>query len=73
MHAPVVRGTAPDLILLLALHCCGIPMAADATCRPPVAPATWRQLSTKKSAATFVMPRGPRFEDNDAREAAQKV
>lgn len=31
------------------------------------------QLSTKKSAGAFVMPRGQRFVDNNVREAAQKV
>ncbi|PRW45654.1 histidine triad (HIT) [Chlorella sorokiniana] len=31
-----------------------------------------QQLSTKKSAGAFVMPRGQRFVDNDVREAAQK-
>ena len=34
---------------------------------------TCLQLSTKKSAGAFVMPRGQRFVDNDVREAAQKV
>ena len=32
-----------------------------------------QQLSTKKSAGAFVMPRGQRFVDCDVREAAQKV
>lgn len=32
-----------------------------------------QQLSTKKSAGAFVMPRGQRFVDGDMREAAQKV
>lgn len=32
-----------------------------------------QQLSTKRSAGTFVMPRGQRFVDCDVREAAQKV
>lgn len=31
------------------------------------------QLSTRKSAGAFVMPRGDRFTDNDVREAAGKV
>lgn len=32
-----------------------------------------QQLSTKRSAGAFVMPRGQRFVDCDVREAAQKV
>lgn len=42
-----------------------------APCLHPCQPSP--QLSTKKSAGTFVMPRGQRFVDNDVREAAQKV